>query len=87
MLQRVLQEGGRDYYQQSGRDYYQQEPSTSSSSPSILQSLPLHMVCLSFCFFFLCLFVWTEISFLFNGCALFCFLYIYLKVVNVEFCN
>lgn len=35
VLQRVLQEGGRDYYQR--------EPSTSSSSPSILQSLPLHV--------------------------------------------
>ncbi|PWA96192.1 P-loop containing nucleoside triphosphate hydrolases superfamily protein [Artemisia annua] len=35
VVQRVLQEGGRDYYQQT--------PSTSSSSsPSILQSLPLH---------------------------------------------
>ncbi|XP_023749884.2 uncharacterized protein LOC111898192 isoform X2 [Lactuca sativa] len=27
---------------QGGRDYYQETPSTSSSSPSILQSLPLH---------------------------------------------
>ncbi|TMW97864.1 hypothetical protein EJD97_004887 [Solanum chilense] len=35
VVQRVLQEGGRDYYQQ--------QPSTSSSSPSILQSLPLHV--------------------------------------------
>ncbi|GKC11240.1 P-loop containing nucleoside triphosphate hydrolase superfamily protein [Tanacetum coccineum] len=36
VVQRVLQEGGRDYYQQT--------PSTSSSSsPSILQSLPLHV--------------------------------------------
>ncbi|KAJ0449271.1 putative uridine/cytidine kinase [Helianthus annuus] len=34
VVHRVLQEGGRDYYQQT--------PSTSSSSPSILQSLPLH---------------------------------------------
>ncbi|KVH97657.1 CYTH-like domain-containing protein [Cynara cardunculus var. scolymus] len=34
VVHRVLQEGGRDYYQQA--------PSTSSSSPSILQSLPLH---------------------------------------------
>lgn len=37
VVHRVLQEGGRDYYQQT--------PSTSSSSPSILQSLPLHAVC------------------------------------------
>lgn len=36
VVQRVFQEGGRDYYQQ--------QPSTSSSSPSILQSLPLHVV-------------------------------------------
>ncbi|KAL7149467.1 hypothetical protein ABFS83_05G042700 [Erythranthe nasuta] len=38
VVQRVLQEGGRDFYQQ--------QPSTSaasSSSPSILQSLPLHV--------------------------------------------
>lgn len=35
VVQRVFQEGGRDYYQQ--------QPSTSSSSPSILQSLPLHV--------------------------------------------
>ncbi|XP_031400560.1 uncharacterized protein LOC116210704 isoform X3 [Punica granatum] len=36
VVQRVLQEGGRDYFQQ--------QPSTSSSSsPSILQSLPLHV--------------------------------------------
>ncbi|XP_071741125.1 uncharacterized protein [Rutidosis leptorrhynchoides] len=34
VVHRVLHEGGRDYYQQT--------PSTSSSSPSILQSLPLH---------------------------------------------
>uniref|UniRef100_A0A5B7B6W3 AAA+ ATPase domain-containing protein n=1 Tax=Davidia involucrata TaxID=16924 RepID=A0A5B7B6W3_DAVIN len=34
VVQRVFQEGGRDYYQQ---------PSTSSSSSSILQSLPLHV--------------------------------------------
>ncbi|CAH1417010.1 unnamed protein product [Lactuca virosa] len=34
VVHRVLQEGGRDYYQET--------PSTSSSSPSILQSLPLH---------------------------------------------
>ncbi|KAD7116618.1 hypothetical protein E3N88_03886 [Mikania micrantha] len=34
VVHRVLQEGGRDYYQQT--------PSTSSSAPSILQSLPLH---------------------------------------------
>lgn len=36
VVHRVLHEGGRDYYQQT--------PSTSSSSPSILQSLPLHAV-------------------------------------------
>lgn len=35
MVQRVFQEGGRDFYQQ--------QPSTSSSSSSILQSLPLHV--------------------------------------------
>ncbi|KAL6505806.1 hypothetical protein OROHE_023185 [Orobanche hederae] len=35
VVQRVLQEGGRDLYQQ--------QPSTSSSSSSILQSLPLHV--------------------------------------------
>ncbi|KAK6146787.1 hypothetical protein DH2020_020656 [Rehmannia glutinosa] len=35
VVQRVLQEGGRDLYQQ--------KPSTSSSSSSILQSLPLHV--------------------------------------------
>lgn len=43
VVQRVLQEGGRDFYQQ--------QPSTSassSSSPSILQSLPLHVVCFLF---------------------------------------
>ncbi|XP_052206159.1 uncharacterized protein LOC127810630 isoform X2 [Diospyros lotus] len=34
VVQRVFQEGGRDFYQQ---------PSTSSSSSSILQSLPLHV--------------------------------------------
>ncbi|KAF8390010.1 hypothetical protein HHK36_024531 [Tetracentron sinense] len=34
VVQRVFQEGGRDYFQQ---------PSTSSSSSSILQSLPLHV--------------------------------------------
>ncbi|XP_059649557.1 uncharacterized protein LOC132295347 isoform X2 [Cornus florida] len=34
VMQRVFQEGGREYYQQ---------PSTSSSSSSILQSLPLHV--------------------------------------------
>ena len=37
VVQRVFQEGGRDYFQQ--------QPSTSSSSASsILQSLPLHVV-------------------------------------------
>lgn len=37
VVQRVFQEGGRDYFQQ--------QPSTStSSSSSILQSLPLHVV-------------------------------------------
>ncbi|CAA3020728.1 uncharacterized protein LOC111399081 isoform X2 [Olea europaea subsp. europaea] len=35
VVQRVFQEGGRDFYQQ--------QPSTSSSSSSILQSLPLHV--------------------------------------------
>ncbi|XP_011038636.1 PREDICTED: uncharacterized protein LOC105135462 isoform X1 [Populus euphratica] len=35
VVQRVFQEGGRDYFQQ--------QPSTSSSSSSILQSLPLHV--------------------------------------------
>ncbi|XP_051148741.1 uncharacterized protein LOC127263652 isoform X2 [Andrographis paniculata] len=35
VVQRVFQEGGRDFYQQ--------EPSTSSSYSSILQSLPLHV--------------------------------------------
>nr|XP_027098427.1 uncharacterized protein LOC113717812 isoform X1 [Coffea arabica] len=35
VMLRVFQEGGRDYYQQA--------PSTSSSSSSILQSLPLHV--------------------------------------------
>ncbi|CAK9157572.1 unnamed protein product [Ilex paraguariensis] len=35
VVQRVFEEGGRDYYQQ--------QPSTSSSSSSILQSLPLHV--------------------------------------------
>ncbi|VYS48167.1 unnamed protein product [Arabidopsis thaliana] len=35
VVQRVLQEGGRDFFQQ--------QPSTSSSSSSILQSLPLHV--------------------------------------------
>ncbi|XP_065856350.1 uncharacterized protein [Euphorbia lathyris] len=35
VVQRVFQEGGRDYFQQ--------HPSTSSSSSSILQSLPLHV--------------------------------------------
>ncbi|OMO60616.1 Uridine kinase [Corchorus capsularis] len=35
VVQRVFQEGGRDYFQQ--------QPSTSTSSPSILQSLPLHV--------------------------------------------
>ncbi|KDP38059.1 hypothetical protein JCGZ_04702 [Jatropha curcas] len=35
VVQRVFQEGGRDYFQQP--------PSTSSSSSSILQSLPLHV--------------------------------------------
>ncbi|KAK4400036.1 Inorganic pyrophosphatase TTM2 [Sesamum angolense] len=34
VVQRVFQEGGRDFYQQ--------QPSTSSSSSSILQALPLH---------------------------------------------
>ncbi|KDO64649.1 hypothetical protein CISIN_1g002197mg [Citrus sinensis] len=34
VVQRVFEEGGRDYFQQ--------QPSTSSSSPSILQSLPVH---------------------------------------------
>ncbi|KAL7240239.1 hypothetical protein ACSBR2_005994 [Camellia fascicularis] len=34
VVQRVFQEGGRDFYQQ---------PSTSSSSSSIIQSLPLHV--------------------------------------------
>ena len=38
VMLRVFQEGGRDYYQQA--------PSTSSSSSSILQSLPLHVVCI-----------------------------------------
>lgn len=36
VVQRVFEEGGRDYFQQ--------QPSTSSSSPSILQSLPVHAV-------------------------------------------
>lgn len=36
LVQRLFQEGGRNFYQQ--------QPSTSSSS-SILQSLPLHVVC------------------------------------------
>ncbi|KAL6543818.1 hypothetical protein OROGR_010315 [Orobanche gracilis] len=36
VVQRVLQEGGRDLYHQ--------QPSTSSSSSSILQSLPLHVI-------------------------------------------
>ncbi|KAL0408964.1 UNVERIFIED_CONTAM: Inorganic pyrophosphatase TTM2 [Sesamum radiatum] len=35
VVQRVFQEGGRDFYQQ--------QPSTSSSSSSILQALPLHV--------------------------------------------
>ncbi|KAL3011510.1 hypothetical protein AAZX31_07G201800 [Glycine max] len=35
VVQRVFHEGGRDYFQQ--------QPSTSSSSSSILQSLPLHV--------------------------------------------
>ncbi|KAI4357645.1 hypothetical protein L6164_001581 [Bauhinia variegata] len=35
VVQRVFQEGGRDFFQQ--------QPSTSSSSSSILQSLPLHV--------------------------------------------
>lgn len=35
VVQRVFEEGGRDYFQQ--------QPSTSASS-SILQSLPLHVV-------------------------------------------
>ncbi|CAH9062052.1 unnamed protein product [Cuscuta epithymum] len=35
VVQRVFQEGGRDFYQQ--------QPSTSSSTSSILQSLPLHV--------------------------------------------
>lgn len=35
VVQRAFQEGGRDFFQQP--------PSTSSSSPSILQSLPLHV--------------------------------------------
>ncbi|XP_017970809.1 PREDICTED: uncharacterized protein LOC18609780 isoform X2 [Theobroma cacao] len=35
VVQRVFQEGGRDYFQQ--------QPSTSTSSSSILQSLPLHV--------------------------------------------
>ncbi|KAJ4709753.1 Uridine-cytidine kinase C [Melia azedarach] len=35
VVQRVFEEGGRDYFQQ--------QPSTSSSSSSILQSLPLHV--------------------------------------------
>ncbi|CAI9785449.1 unnamed protein product [Fraxinus pennsylvanica] len=30
-------------FQEGGRDFYQQQPSTSSSSSSILQSLPLHV--------------------------------------------
>lgn len=34
VVQRVFEEGGRDYFQQ--------QPSTSTSSPSILQSLPVH---------------------------------------------
>lgn len=38
VVQRVFQEGGRDYYQQ------QPSTSSSSSSSSILQSLPLHVV-------------------------------------------
>ncbi|GAV85179.1 AAA_17 domain-containing protein, partial [Cephalotus follicularis] len=37
VVQRVFQEGGREYYQQ------QPSTSSSSSSPSILQSLPLHV--------------------------------------------
>lgn len=48
VVQRVFHEGGRDYFQQ--------QPSTSSSSSSILQSLPLHVVytlCSNFIFRFL----------------------------------
>lgn len=60
VMQRVFQEGGRDYYQQP--------PSTSSSSSSsILQSLPLHVVCFlqficSFVFFFLFVVLWILIA-------------------------
>ena len=38
VVQRVFQDGGRDYFQQ------QPSTSASSSSSSILQSLPLHVV-------------------------------------------
>ncbi|CAJ1939591.1 unnamed protein product [Sphenostylis stenocarpa] len=41
VVQRVFQEGGRDYFQQ------QPSTSSSSSSSSILQSLPLHVLLLS----------------------------------------
>lgn len=54
VVQRVFQERGRDYIQQPST-------STSSSSSSILQSLPLHVVSPPFIFFFFCLIYLLEI--------------------------
>lgn len=55
VVQRVFQEGGRDYFQQ--------QPSTSSSSSSILQSLPLHVVCFLCLYIHLYAFIWFSYLF------------------------